>query len=146
MPTPLLMPLFASLVGTAEATRAPVSMPSLCAEATAVVVAEVTTTEGRWQSGGLGGIETLVSVAVSRSVRGAAPPSFGFVVPGGSVNGITQTISEAPRFRTDARYLLFLAPAGAGWRLVGGVDGARPVPWGEGELERALADFGACGA
>lgn len=130
----------------AGATRAPVSLPKLCAEASAVVVAEVTTLEGRWRAGEPGGIETVVSVAVTEAVRGAPPASLSFVVPGGSFGGVTETVSEAPRFRTDARYLLLLAADGPAWRLLGGVDGMTLVPWGEGERDRALARLGGCHA
>lgn len=134
------------LASPAEATRAPVSLPKLCAEASAVVVAEVTTLEGRWRAGEPGGIETVVSVAVTEAVRGAPPASLSFVVPGGSFRAVTETVSEAPRFRTDARYLLLLAADGPAWRLLGGVDGVTLVPWGEGERERALARLGGCHA
>lgn len=146
MPALPLLALIAWFVDDAGATRAPVSRGALCAEADAVVVAEVTTTEGRWRVGQLGGIETLVSVAVTEQLRGRAPASLSFVVPGGVVGGLRQTISEAPDLRTDARYLLFLAREGSGWRLVGGADGVEPIPWAVGELERASARAGGCGA
>ncbi len=130
----------------AGAMRLAVPLPELCARASVIVVAEVTTTEGRWRVGEPAGIETTVDIAITRVVRGQPPTAVSFVVPGGSIGSLSQWISEAPRFLPDARYLLLLASDAGHWALVGGADGALLIPWGEGEEAAALAALGACGA
>ena len=144
----------------AAALRQPMPRPEMCARAAAVVVGEVTGTESFWQADGT--IATRADVAVTRVLRGRVPDALSIAYPGGSVGGLTLTVSEAPRLRADARYLFLLAPGDggrgesppqrppAGWRLVGGPDGAIRLGWsagGVGETEAAaVASLGACGA
>jgi hypothetical protein len=132
--------------GPAWAERQPVALPALCARASLVVVAEATTVEGRWRAGEPGGIESVVTFAVTRTVRGRAPDWLSVVVPGGRVGRLTERVSEAAEFRTDARYLLLLTSDGSDWRLEGGVDGVVPVPWAEGAEAAAIGRLGACRA
>lgn len=147
----LLAALLAALLAPtpAAAVRVERPRPALCARASLVVIAEVTGIEGRW--GTHDGIESVVDVAVVRVVRGALrDDGLSIVTPGGTVGGLTQTISEAPRFSSDARYLLLLTATDDGWALVGGADGAIPLRWketGAGESEAsAVASLGGCRA
>jgi hypothetical protein len=138
---------FALLSNPAEASRAPVSRAALCARASAVVVAEVTGSEGQWSADPTGGIETWWDLAVTRTIRGEALADLRLRTPGGSVGGLTQTISEAPRLRTDARFLLLLSPSADGWQIVGGADGVVALPWDSpSAVEDAVASLGACRA
>lgn len=130
--------------GPAWAVRVYVPLPTLCAQAPVVAIGEVTAIEGRWRAGEPGGIESVVDVAITRVVRGSAPDAVTVVLPGGTVGRVTETISEAPRARVDARYLMLLAPGADGYTLVGGADGLVPVPWTEGAEAAAIARLGGC--
>lgn len=133
-----------ALPSPALASRVPMSLPALCGRASLVVVGEITGGEARWTADDRG-IETRWDVHVSRVVRGEPREDLVVRASGGTVGGITQTISEAPRLRSDGRYLLLLGPGADAWELVGGADGAVPLPWDDPQAEaRALANLGAC--
>ncbi len=140
--------LLAALLAPWEAGAVNVYLPrpALCARADLVVIGEVTGAAGRWGADGEVAIVTEVDVAVTRTVRGAAPEPLVVTVPGGRVAGTNLHVSEAPTLRTDARYLLFLRAGPGGYTVLGGPDGAVPVPWGpEGEAA-AIASLGSCRA
>lgn len=127
-----------ALWAAALATQVPIPRAELCARSPLVVLAEVTGVEGRFTQDGA--IETLVDLAVLRTLRGAAPAGLVVVVPGGRAGGLSLSVSEAPRLSPDARYLLLLAPRADGhWAPVGGAQGVSPVPWGV-----DLASVGGC--
>jgi hypothetical protein len=135
--------------GPAHAIRVATPRPARCALADLVIVGEVTDATGRWRQGEPGGVETVVDVALIRTVRGSPPADTVTVVtPGGTVGALTQTITDTASLRVDARYLLLLRRSPDGYTIVGGPDGAIPLRWsaaGAGEDEAAaIASLGDC--
>lgn len=145
------MPALAALIAlaapsTGRALQRPMSLGALCARSALVVVGEVTGLESMFSADGSGRIETWADVAVVQTLRGD-PPREGLrvLVPGGAAAGLRLTVEDAPTLRVDAPTLLLLTPLerGAGWAVLGGEAGARPVQRG---ARLSLADLEGCHA
>lgn len=150
--------ILGALLGTADAARLEISRPTLCALAEAVVVGEVTGQASMWSTGELGGIETWSDLILDPAPLIDHPTLAGKALlpevdtvavftPGGAHGGLRLRIEDAAVLRTDRRYLLLLTPIEGGWRVVGGEDGAIPLPHGSsGALTEALESLGECHA
>jgi len=127
----------------AGAVRVFIPTAERCALSTLVVDAEVTSQEGVWNDDL---IETLVDIHVHQALKGTAPDSLTFVVPGGEVAGLHLDISEAPKLKTDHRYVLLLHKRTDGaWTPVGGPDGVFLLTERSPAAAQALAQsLGAC--
>ena len=116
-------PLITLLVASPTlAMQQAVSPAELCAQTPLVIEAEITGQQGMWNDAL---IETHHDVHVHRVFRGEPQEdSLTVVVPGGTVSGVTLTVSESPTLRTDHRYVLLLThrPDGA-WTVSGGPQG-----------------------
>ncbi|MCB9745010.1 MAG: hypothetical protein H6741_08385 [Alphaproteobacteria bacterium] len=132
------------------AFRVNIPRPALCERAELVVVAEVTGAETRWAAGPEGGIETLSDLAVIEVVKGRPPQDLRVLSPGGALGGLRYSVEDAAALRVDHRYLLLLDPVDGGFRVVGGVDGAIPLRWGDSgpgeDRVEAIATLGSCRA
>lgn len=99
------------------------SIEDLCDHAEAVVIAEVTTVEALWTAEPT--IETVVDLAVTRSIVGGVGQALQLRLPGGTVGEVTLAVEDTPALRTDHRYALFLTPRnGSSWTVFGGEQGA----------------------
>lgn len=130
------------LAGEARAARVALPLPELCARSEAVVVAEITGYEYQLNAQGL--VETWSDLAILRVVHGRAPAGPARVVtPGGVVDGMRLSVSEAASLKVDHRYLLLLTPRpDGGFALTGGPDGAIPL----GDEAAAVARLEGCRA
>ena len=116
---------------------------ALCERSTLVVVGEITGFEAYWTPAG--GVERLFDVAVESTHRGALPTEpLRVAVPGGRMGEVTQIVEDSPELLVDHRYLLLLAPADTGWRVVGLQQGVFPLSHEPGAEAVALAKLGAC--
>jgi hypothetical protein len=133
----------------AQAARLYIERPVLCDMAEVVIIGEVTGQEVRWSAGDLGGLETWSDLSVTRIVRAPAPiiATLSVVTPGGVLNGLRMAIEDVAALHTDHRYLLLLSPTADGWRVVGGADGAIPLPHGDPTADAAaIESLGSCHA
>jgi len=114
-----------SLLLTSPALAMRQAMPpaELCAQTPLVVEAEVTGQQGMWD-GPL--IETHIDLHIHQVFKGPLDEdSLSIVIPGGTANGVTLSVSEAASLKNDHRYVLLLIPRPDGaWTLSGGPDGA----------------------
>lgn len=137
----------AYLLGTAAAVEPPATFADKLAACDRVVVAEVTGTEPRWAAGDRGGIETVVWLAVERTLAGPDADTVEIVVPSGRIGAHATGSSAAVDLTVDGRYLLLLSLDGDGvWRAFSPTAAIRlksPTAPGAATLETVLADEGA---
>jgi PKD repeat protein len=82
--------------------------PSYLAEQSdGIATGTITSVESRWDEGGTG-IETVVAVSVGETLAGGLPEDAVIVVPGGTVDGITQWVEDVPVFFPGENVGLFL--------------------------------------
>lgn len=103
---------------------------TLCALADAVVVAEVTSQETEWAPGPRGDLRTRSWAAVGEVLRGRPGDTVELLAPGGTLQGLVQTVEDAARLQVDHRYVLLLSREGDAWRVTGGAYGAWALPHG----------------
>ena len=94
--------------GKTDALMLELSIEELTAEADSVVVGRVETVSSQWNEEH-NAIYTTVTIAADSILKGGTVPDpLTVVVPGGSIDGITQFVSETPAFVTGEEVLLFL--------------------------------------
>jgi hypothetical protein len=118
------------MAGAAQAALIKMSPTKLTRTAQRVVVADVWSVEAQHvkpRSGaGWGTIVTVVRLRVDDALKGAAPRWMTLRIPGGSADGRSRVVEDAPGFYPGERCLLFLDAHGVvGWRqgVVPVVDG-----------------------
>jgi hypothetical protein len=87
------------------------SLAELVTDASAVVYGQVTATEARWLDGRRG-IETLVTISVSESLKGSPGDTVSLRVPGGQLGPYRSILVGAPTLREGDEVVLFLASRG----------------------------------
>ena len=121
----ITLALCLSIPAGALAMQMEKTRPELCSVSHHVVVGEVTDLETRWTDQEGGGIERVVHISVSDSIRGGAVDSLEVVLPGGEIDGLGHWVEDVPKLMVNGRYLLFLATAMDGkLQVVGGEAGA----------------------
>ena len=122
--------LILAMSGVAHAALVKMSPTKLTRTAERVVVADVWSVKARHvrpRSGaGWGTIVTVVRLRVADTLKGTAPRWITLRVPGGSADGRTRVVEDAPGFYPGERCLVFLDAHGVvGWRqgVVPVVDG-----------------------
>jgi hypothetical protein len=99
-------------------------------QATVICTAEVLTVRARWKDDDLGShIHTQVSVWIDQWIKGRTPSRLvSFEVLGGTVDGITETVSHTPVFTPGESAVLLLG--GSPLQVVGGPQGKIPIASG----------------
>ena len=116
--------MFWLLLGLATAGEQEVSLETMMAHAKTVVVAEVTSSEARYESGERGDIETVVWLATEKVLKGEAPDTLEILVEGGQIGEHRTVVSNQPVLELDHRYLLVLVEDEQGRTRVIGQQGA----------------------
>lgn len=118
------------LVTPAGALQQSVDRAELCSLADLVVLAvptAVRTEVLRWEHG-LPHLERRVSATVQRTLLGQASPTLELRLPGGRLGELVHRVEDVPDLVLATPTLLFLKTEGASHRVVGGEQGARPLP------------------
>ncbi len=139
----LVLTLLAALLGAvavSAATLEKLSVEDMSRKSTAIVRGKVTSCQGEAQ-GSL--ILTRCRLQVAEFWKGALPEAS-FVIPGGSHNGLVQTISGTPRVVEGQEYVLFLWTGKSGKPQVIGLsqgllDLATDAKTGEQRVRRAAS-------
>ena len=71
----------------------------------------------------VGKIFTIVTFSVEQSIKGGTEDTVSIRVPGGTVNGRTLTVEDAPSFQPQERAVVFLDKGGDTMGVVGGFQG-----------------------
>lgn len=94
-------------------------------------------------------IYTEVSVSVTERLKGATSPSVRVSVPGGTLNGVTQTFPGSPDLHTGSEYVFFLWTGKSGVTQIVGLsqglldlDGSLGAASGTAKLSRAAITAG----
>lgn len=118
------------VVAAAFALTTTTDPADLCPLADAVVVAEATSAETEWAPGPRGDLRTRTWLAVSEVLRGSPGDTVELLAPGGTLQGLVQTVEDAARLQLDHRYVLLLTRTDEAWRVTGGAAGVFPLPHG----------------
>ena len=89
----------------------PVDLAELSREAGAIVRGRVTATESRWTADRRA-IETVVTMDVDASLKGALGRRVQFIVPGGTLGRYRSLMAGAPEFVVGQRVIVFLGWTG----------------------------------
>jgi hypothetical protein len=101
------------LTVSADATTvAPLSFEQLVAESSAVVYGRVTDVRAQWTADRRF-IESVVSIAVIKGMKGSASETIAFTVPGGQIGRYLNVIPGAPMFAPGDLAVFFLTAHGA---------------------------------
>ena len=104
----LCLGLFTAMLALpASALMVELSPSYLAGQSDAIATGTVISVESRWDEGGTA-IETVVSFSVDRTLAGRLPESPVLVVPGGTVDEITQWVEDVPVFLPGENVGLFL--------------------------------------
>ncbi len=119
------------------------SLEELITKSNRIIMGRCISSESRW-NGKNTVIYTYSRFAVSDSLKGRSDGFATVVTAGGTVDGITQTISGMPQFELDEEAILFLEPhKNEGWLPVGLSQGrfriVRNSPNGETEVIHTLS-------
>ena len=95
------------------------SLEDLVHKSSRIVVGTCVSTESRWN-----GKNTLIlttsTVEISDQIKGETDGVIRVVTVGGTINGITQTVSGMPQFESGEEVILFLEPSkNTGWQPLG---------------------------
>lgn len=94
-----------------EATSVkPMSMREIADLSAQVCWATVASTSSRWASD-RHEIETVVQLCEVAYLKGSGPSAFEWIVPGGTMNGMTMQLAGAPSFVAGERWMLCLLPS-----------------------------------
>jgi hypothetical protein len=93
-------------------TVAPLTFEQLVTRSAAVVLVRVNAVRGEFISGGRG-IESVVTADVLRGLKGMAPETTQFTVPGGQAGRYLNVIPGAPTFAAGDLAVVFLTSRGA---------------------------------
>ncbi|MDZ4132050.1 MAG: matrixin family metalloprotease, partial [Dethiobacteria bacterium] len=95
--------------GNAQAVMLKMSLDDLTTEADSIVIGTVESAVSRWNED-RSAIYTTVTVLVEDDIKGGnSQNSVTIIVPGGEVDGITQTVSDTPAFETGEQAFFFLS-------------------------------------
>lgn len=93
-------------------TVTPLSFEQLVNKSAAVVVGRIIDVRGEFISGGRG-VESVVTVAVLKGLKGGATETLQFTVPGGRAGRYLNVIPGAPAFAAGDVAVIFLTSRGA---------------------------------
>jgi len=121
-----LLPLLCSIISLSfslftvqSATVQKFSLEELAQRSQKIVVGRCLSTESRWNEKNTL-ILTFSQFAVSEDLKGQSNGSVTVMTVGGTVNGITQTVSGSPQFSPGEEAVLFLEPTKLShWQPVG---------------------------
>ncbi|WP_292382936.1 PKD domain-containing protein [Methanoculleus sp. UBA430] len=99
--------LTATFASPASALMVELAPSYLAEQSDAIATGTVTSVESRWDGTGMA-IETVVSFSVDRTLAGQLQNDTVLVVPGGTVDGITQWVEDVPIFFPGENVGLFL--------------------------------------
>ncbi len=102
-----LVILTVTFASPASALMVDLSPSYLAEHSDAIATGTITSVESQWNEAGTG-IETVVSVSVGETLAGGLPENPVLVVPGGTVDGITQWVEDVPVFFPGENVGLFL--------------------------------------
>jgi hypothetical protein len=95
--------------GDAQAIMLKISLDDLTTEADSIVIGTVEKSVSNWNED-RSAIYTTVTVSVEDDIKGEySQNSVTIIVPGGEVDGITQTVSDTPSFETGEQAFFFLS-------------------------------------
>jgi hypothetical protein len=116
------MSMVCSLVpaGAGATVLAPVDLPELVRDAGAIVRGRVAAVEGRWTPDRRT-IETIVTLDVAASLKGALGDTVQFVVPGGTLGRYRRIVVGAPEMIVGQQLIVFLAWRGPTYPYVLGL-------------------------
>ena len=86
------------------------SMREIADLSSQVCWATIESSTPRW-SEGRRAVETVFHVVDAEFMKGSGPRAFDWVVPGGTIDGITMSIAGAPTFAVGERWMLCLLPS-----------------------------------
>jgi hypothetical protein len=125
--------LFAG-IPAAAVTVAPLSFEQLVKTSAVVVVARVLDVRGEFIAEGRA-IESVVTVSVLKGLKGGAPATLQFIVPGGRAGRYLNLIPESPTFTAGDVAVIFLTSRGARLPITTGLtQGVYRVQRGSGEM------------
>jgi hypothetical protein len=134
----VLMPM------TARGLVIPKDRPQLVQESVTIITGQVTNLRCFWNEG-RERIYTEVTILVNEYLKGDEGSLIKFTVPGGTVDDITMTMSEAPNFKVGENVFLFLKQEDcrlAGWyqgKYI--IEGDMAYPAGPGCTEKLSVDL-----
>jgi len=108
----------AALSWAQATTLQQLSLDDMAHKSTTIVRGAVRMTQGEIRSGS---IYTHYTVQVVEQLKGIPAAQIDFMVPGGTVNGLHQTIAGSPAFTNGQEYLLFLWTSKSGLTTVIGL-------------------------
>jgi hypothetical protein len=113
MPRSVLVALFCSLfiVNAGATTLVPLSFEQLVNESSVVVYGRVTDVQPQWTEDRRS-IESVISVAIVKGMKGSARETISFTVPGGQVGRFVNVIPGAPVFAPGDAAVVFLTSRG----------------------------------
>jgi hypothetical protein len=115
----LIAGLLASTLGPGNATTLQqLSLDDMTQKSTAIVRGVVQLTHGSIHNGN---IYTHYTVQVVEQWKGAPAPQIDFVLPGGTANGLQQSIAGTPTLANGQEYVLFLWKSRSGLTQVIGL-------------------------
>src|ERR1700682_3019193 len=119
MRIPLICGLLASTLGLGHATTLQqLSLDDMTQKSTVIVRGVVQLTHGAMHNGN---IYTHYTVQVAEQWKGAPALQFDFVLPGGTANGLQQSIAGTPALANGQEYVLFLWKSRSGLTQVIGL-------------------------
>lgn len=125
--------LFAA-IPVAAVTVAPLSFEQLVKTSAVVVVARVLEVRGEFIAEGRA-IESVVTVSVLKGLKGGAPETLQFTVPGGRAGRYLNLIPGSPTFAAGDVAVIFLTSRGARLPVTTGLtQGVYRVQLGSGEM------------
>lgn len=98
----------ALLLSVASAIEPAVPLSVMADHAERIVVAEVTSSEARWEAGERGDVQTVVWLHTEQVLTGEAPDTLEILVEGGQIGEHRTWVSGQPTLEEDHRYLLLL--------------------------------------
>jgi hypothetical protein len=106
----LLVSVLVAQGGAVATTVSKLSLEELVRKSGRIILGRCLSTESRWNQGNTL-IYTYSKVAVTENFKGQAGGFVNVVTVGGTVDGITQTVSGMPQFEQDEEVVLFLEPS-----------------------------------
>ncbi|MBI4286018.1 MAG: matrixin family metalloprotease [Chloroflexi bacterium] len=133
--------LFFIFSGTAQAIILRLSLEKLVSGADNIILGQVSAISSQWNAGRTN-IVTSVIITVEEEWKGArGNGSVVVTVPGGTVDGITERVSDMPGFVPDERVVLFLVALPGGEFEIYGQSQGKLIVAGDTVAGFALADF-----
>ena len=143
-----LLPILCAALATTSVratTVIPPTFDQLVAEAELIFQGTVTEVRSQWMGEGAEHrIVTFVTFAIEDAIKGASGSSYTIRMLGGTVDGQTMEVSDAPRFKVGDRDILFVEHSGTQFiPLVGIMHGRFHLLKDENGRESVAKDTGA---